>query len=159
MQSDLLEPARAELRALIRPHSLGLQAELDIRAHPHPRKDRIVLKHHSALGRRAAYDFPGRVDLSRREGIEPPESAQQRRLSVAGAPDDADELPRGDIQRDATKRFHPAPGNVLEHAPCVVDLDGTIAGIHPVAPVSAQRVASARTRAMTQSMTSASTPR
>src|SRR4051794_27752898 len=78
-------------------HAAHLQAELDVLPHGLPGKQRILLKHHAALGAGAVYLLAVDGDDARGRLEEARDRVEQRRLSAAGGPDDRDELARIDM--------------------------------------------------------------
>ena len=89
--------ARGALALAERGMPLHLQAELDVLAHRLPGKQRILLKHHAAVGAGAVHRLAVDGDDARGRLEEAGDRVEQRRLSAAGGTDDRDELAGLDV--------------------------------------------------------------
>lgn len=82
-----------------------LQAEGDVVAHAAPGKQRVLLEHHAALGRRAANAHAVDIQSAGARLQMPGQGPEQGGFAATGRPQDTDELARLDLAIEALDRF------------------------------------------------------
>jgi hypothetical protein len=91
--------------ALMLALALHLEAELDLLSYRLPWKQRVLLKHHAAVGARSVDRFAIDCNRAARRLEEPRNGIEQGGLAAARRPDDRDELPGLDTERDVADGF------------------------------------------------------
>ena len=87
---------------------LHLQAKGDVLRHGHPRKQRVLLKHHAAIRAGAEDFFALDGDFARRRRLKTGHGVQQGGFAAAGRPQQADKLAGLDGQLNVFQRHHRA---------------------------------------------------
>src|SRR5579883_507952 len=100
LESDDLQVHARDLRAVLGGHPGELETESDVLLDGQPRKERVALKDHPAIGARAEDRLAVEFDRPGGRLIQAGGTLQQRRLSTARRTDDADQLVRSNIDVD-----------------------------------------------------------
>src|SRR5690606_10478352 len=85
--------------------ALHLQAEGDVVAHAAPGQQGVMLKDHAALRRWPGHGLAIDAQVSAAGREVPGQGAEQGRLATPGGAEDADELPRLDVEVQALHRL------------------------------------------------------
>ena len=105
-ETDLIEVEIDDLAALRRRHALALRTVFDILADGQPRKQRIGLEHHAAIGARLADGPSAHLDRAAGAVLQAGDQIEQARLATARGADDDTEFLLLDIERQVGKRKH-----------------------------------------------------
>jgi hypothetical protein len=103
-EPDQIEPLQRLALGLAAAAAVHPQAEHHVLLHGEPRKQRVALKHHPAIGARPLHRLAVEQHLTARLRVEPGQDADQRRLAAARRADHADELAPVRAEADVVER-------------------------------------------------------